>query len=256
MNRIAVSVPALCHEPVEEVAPRILGKFSVWEVVAEYRHHLRAIRQFLREFLGSNHMELQVHAPLSDINITSFSERVREASMAETVETIAIAAELGALCVTVHPGLMSPVSRMAPGRVRELALAAMRRLDAAREEHGVPVAVENMPRMRALLFQTPAEVLRLVEGTGLGLCFDIGHAHTCGNVEEFLELAPRFTNVHIHDNTGERDEHLVLGRGTAPLAPALRALRDYRGTYVIEANTLEEGVESRRVLEGLLGQDS
>ena len=255
MNRIAVSVPALCLEPVELAAPRVAREFRVWEVVAEHRHHLRAVRAFLRDFMGSSGLELQVHAPLSDINIASFSERVREASILETVETVAIAAELGARCVTVHPGVMSPVSRMDPERVRSLAIEAMRRVDEAREEHGVPVAVENTPGMRALLFQTPAELLQLIEGTGLGICFDVGHANTCKNVGDFLRIAPRFINVHIHDNTGERDDHLVPGRGTAPIEAVLRALGGYRGTYVVEANTLEEGVEGRRVLEGMLKEN-
>ncbi len=252
MSRIAVSVPALSHRPIEEAAPLVAREFGAWELLAESRHSLGAIRSFLSDFLGSSGLALQVHAPLSDINISSFSERIREASIAELVDAVGISAELGATCVTVHPGVMSPVSRMDPARVRSLALEAMKRIDWAREEFGVPVAVENMPRMRALLFQTPEEVIQLVEGTGLGLCFDLGHAHTCGNVDAFLGVSDRFINVHLHDNTGVRDDHLVLGRGTAPIAAALRALKAYRGIFVIEANTLEEGVESRRVLEGLL----
>ncbi|MGQ9583599.1 MAG: sugar phosphate isomerase/epimerase family protein [Thermoplasmatota archaeon] len=252
MNPIAVSVPALSHIPVEEAAPMVSREFGVWEVVAEHRHSLGAIRSFMADFLSSHELALQVHAPLSDINVSSFSERLREASIAELVEAIRVSAELGARCVTVHPGVMSPVSRMDPERVRALTVDAMRRVDGAREEFGVPVAVENMPHMRALLFQSPGELLELIEGTGLGICFDAGHAHTCGNVEAFLGLAPRFLNVHIHDNMGDRDDHLVLGRGTAPIPAVLRALKGYRGALVIEANSLDEAVESRGVLEGLL----
>lgn len=256
MNRIAVSSPSFSHVPVERMAPEIIRSFDAWEIVAEHRHHLSGIEKYLREFTASNDLELRVHAPLSDINIASFSGRVRRASLEEVLETVRIAGGLGARCVTVHPGLVSPTSSMDLPRVRGLVREAALRLDRASEEHGLPVALENMPRMRWLAFREPSELLPVLEGTGLGLCFDAGHAHTCGNTDAWLELRERFVNVHLHDNRGERDEHLVLGEGTVPLGRILGALKgSYRGAYVIESNDLPQGVRSRDALRGLLERE-
>jgi len=253
MPRIAVSSPSFSHIPIERMAPQIFREFPAWEIVAEHRHHLSSVRGFLREYIASNDVELRVHAPLSDINVASFSERVRDASNADVLETIRISAELGVKCVTVHPGLVSPSSSLDLGLVRRLVKEAAGRLSKASEEHGVPVALENMPRMRWLVFQDPAELLGCIEGTGLGICFDAGHAHTAGNTDEWLELAGRFINVHLHDNRGERDEHLVLGEGTVPFAKILKALHGvYGGTYVIESNDLAQGVRSRDILKKML----
>jgi sugar phosphate isomerase/epimerase len=249
MNRIAVSSPSFSHVPVERMAPEIFSEFSAWEIVAEHRHHLSNIRSFLREYTGSHDIGLSVHAPLSDINIASFSDRVRRASLADILETVRISGELGARCVTVHPGLVSPTSSMDLDRVRALVREAAAELARASEEHGVPVAFENMPRMKWLIFREPGELLDLVEGTCLWICFDAGHAHTSGNLDAWLELAERFVNVHLHDNRGERDEHLVLGEGTLPFEKLLKALKGrYKGTYVIESSDLPQGVRSRDVL--------
>lgn len=235
------------------MAPQIFRDFTAWEIVAEHRHHLSAIRCFLGEYLKSRNVVLQVHAPLSDINIASFSERVRRASLEDVLETVRISGELGVRCVTVHPGLVSPTSSLDLDRVRTLVREAALALSKASEEHGVPVAVENMPRMKWLIFRDVAEVLKCIEGTGLGVCFDAGHAHTAGNVDEWLRVAPRFIIVHLHDNLGERDEHLVLGEGTVPLAKILKALHGvYRGNYVIESNDLPQGVRSRDILRNML----
>ncbi|MBM4250066.1 MAG: sugar phosphate isomerase/epimerase [Euryarchaeota archaeon] len=253
MIRIAVSSPAFSHVPVERAAPDILAHFGAWEIVAEHRHHLSRIRGYLHELAQDRDVELRVHAPLSDINIASFSDRVRQASMAEVLETVRISGELGVACVTVHPGLVSPTSSMDIGRVRALVREAARELSGASVEHGVPVAFENMPRMKWLAFREPAELLEVVEGTELGICFDAGHANTCGNTENWLELRDRFINVHLHDNRGERDEHLGLGEGTVPLGRILGALKgSYKGTYVIESNDLSQGVRSRDILKDWL----
>ena len=44
-----------------------------------------------------------------------------------------------------------------------------------------------------------------------GFCFDVGHANLVGrNVLEFIRtLGPRLTILHIHDNMGEKDSHLI-----------------------------------------------
>jgi sugar phosphate isomerase/epimerase len=111
-----------------------------------------------------------------------------------------------------------------------------------------------MPKIRWLIFRDPEELLKSIEGTGLGICLDAGHAHTSGNVDAWLERAPRFINVHLHDNRGERDEHLVLGEGTVPFESILGALRGvYKGTYVIESADLPQGVRSRDILRKMLG---
>ena len=253
MANIAISSPWFSKTPVEEMAPSILEHFSCWEIVGEYKHHLGIAGPFLKEFLGNHSLELQVHAPLSDINIASFSDRVREASVTEVIDTIRMAAGLEAKMVTFHPGHFSPVAQLDPDRVRRLTRESALRIARAGREHGMPLAIENMPKMKMMAFQGPAGLLECIEGTEVGVCLDVGHANTTGNIEDFLALSERVRNIHIHDNNGGWDEHLVLGTGNLPLARTVSALKPvFKRKWVIESRDLAEGVQSRDVLRKLL----
>ena len=252
-SRIAISSPWFSKTPVEEMAPAVAAQFSCWEIVGEYKHHLSISGPFLKEFLASNRLKLQVHAPLSDINIASFSEKVREASITEVVETVKMAAGLGAEMVTFHPGHLSPVAHLDPGRIRALTVDAVKRIARAGKDGGVPLAMENMPKTRMTAFHGPADLLQCVEGTDVGLCLDVGHANTTGDLDDYLAASDRVRNIHIHDNNGDWDDHLVLGAGNLPLARIVSALKPvFRGRWVIESRDLAEGIRSRDVLGKML----
>jgi len=59
----------------------------------------------------------------------------------------------------------------------------------------------------------------------LKLCFDIGHANLESSVAASLEaMRDRIVTTHIHDNHGERDEHLLPYTGDIDWNAALGAL--------------------------------
>jgi sugar phosphate isomerase/epimerase len=108
-----------------------------------------------------------------------------------------------------------------------------RRLDAAfsslehlalfAKERGVTIALENTPGELA----SPESLQLLIQEThlrDLKYCFDIGHAHLEDGVEKSLDvMRDRVVNVHLHDNHGEKDEHLLPGEGTVDWDAALAA---------------------------------
>jgi sugar phosphate isomerase/epimerase len=79
---------------------------------------------------------------------------------------------------------------------------------------GVTIAVENTPNELG----SPASLVQFVRETRLNdlkFCFDVGHAHIEGGVAPGLELMrDRVVTSHIHDNHGEKDEHLIPSEGT------------------------------------------
>ena len=58
--------------------------------------------------------------------------------------------------------------------------------------------------------------------------------------------------MHVHDNMGEMDEHLPVGKGTIDFPKVLRNLSGYSGRYVIESRGLEDAVTGQRELRRLL----
>jgi sugar phosphate isomerase/epimerase len=107
----------------------------------------------------------------------------------------------------------------------EAALGSLEHLHAFARPLGVKVLLENIPNEIA----TPekiADLIHTLHMDDLGVCFDIGHAHVMSNVAEaFHTLKPYIRSTHIHDNKGEKDEHLFPGEGTIDWNEAMRLLR-------------------------------
>ncbi len=93
-------------------------------------------------------------------------------------------------------------------------------------QRGVKLALENTPGEMA----TPANLRHFLEDTrlpGLRLCFDSGHAHMEGGALQAVEtMRGLAATTHLHDNHGEKDEHLLPFSGTLAwdkLMPAMLA---------------------------------
>ena len=63
--------------------------------------------------------------------------------------------------------------------------------------------------------------------------------------------ADRISHVHIHDNMGKKDEHLPLGKGTIDWKLVMEKLSDYKGIFVTEMSSVEEGIQSLEFLRKL-----
>jgi|WetSurMetagenome_2_1015567.scaffolds.fasta_scaffold44437_2 sugar phosphate isomerase/epimerase len=251
---IALSSPALSLLSVDKALEIVARGFKAWEIVGEGRHFLPSIMSDLESGLPSYDLECSVHAPLSDVNIGSLNPRMREVAMRELLETIECTGALGLGPLTVHPGFYTPLGQLDKEGARHKTREALKVIEGAAQEHGVTVAVENMPAMPISMATTPSALLDLLEGTELGICFDIGHANTTHNIEDYLPLLPRFRNIHVHDNHGEFDQHLVIGEGNVPFSHILPKLKGYGGRFVIEARHVDSATTSRDRLQDLLGR--
>lgn len=89
---------------------------------------------------------------------------------------------------------------------------------------------------------TAREILRLADYFGMDCCWDFGHAHTsrlCQS-EELRLLKGRLTVLHVNDNHGELDEHLIPFLGTIDWADAMAGLKDadFHGCFNFECRTI------------------
>ncbi|MDH7556832.1 MAG: sugar phosphate isomerase/epimerase family protein [Candidatus Methanosuratincola sp.] len=219
----------------------------VIEVIDDWADRLDGSRiRILLDLASVGDVRFTVHAPIIDLNIASANERLKRLSAQLVKESIDHARDLGALLVVVHPGSFPPDGRGDPEahwRLNSESFCEIRE-HAARE--GVGVCLENMPAGTRLFFQTPQEFLRASEeGLDFGVALDVGHANTRGMLGEFLELLRgRIRHLHLHDNKGDRDAHLPVGRGTVDWQLLKREIDISSLTAVVEANTELEALES------------
>ncbi len=249
---IAASSSTFSAMTLSDILEQLSKDFEAWEVVGEGRHFLPDIEREFLEIAPSYDLEYSAHAPMSDINIGSLNPRMREHALQELIAGLGAARRMGMDVYTVHPGFMTPIGFVAPDKVKEAIRSSLRRLESVSRELGVRIALENMPRSHFSMATTPLSLLEMIEDLDIGICFDVGHANTVGLVDEFLSLKDRFINMHVHDNMGEMDEHLPVGKGTIDFPKVLRNLSGYSGRYVIESRGLEDAVTGQRELRRLL----
>lgn len=128
----------------------------------------------------------------------------------------------------------------ADARKLDAAFASLENLVIFAKHRGVTMAIEN----KADELSCPASLHQFIHETHLQVkfCFDIGHAHIEGGVEPGLELLrDRVVSVHVHDNHGDKDEHLPPGEGTIDWDGAFRALAGGPETPALVMELKERG---------------
>lgn len=237
----------------EEVIQEVSKVFDHWEIFAEAEHRLPSVESRFRDLMQSYDLSYSIHAPISDINLGSLNERIREDSVIEILTTAESAANLGIDLMTVHPGLTSMAVPYMEEKAIEKAKRSLSSIDRISAEYGVRIAVENMPAFPFMLGRTAEELNELIGTTNLGFCLDIGHANTTDQIDELIKaFRDRLVNVHIHDNHGENDEHLTLGEGSIDFKRIISSLGGYQGNYIIESRSFPSAVESQDYLRPLL----
>lgn len=251
--KIGVASPSFCFTPFSETIAAVAQQFEMWEVLVEGKHSFHTSFDEISDAMRSYDIGLQVHAPMTDVNIGSMYEPMRRASVAEVQATIEACDKLGIQIVTVHPGFVQGIAFLRRGAIGEQTKRSLVELERVAVDCGITLALENMPEGINATGTTAEELLDAVAGTSLGLCFDMGHANTAGQIDELLEHVRLFRNVHLHNNDGSWDQHDVIDRGSADLVKVMSSIRrgGYSGNYVIESTDLESAVESKQVLQRL-----
>jgi sugar phosphate isomerase/epimerase len=187
-------------------------------------------RKKLRDALSSYDMTLTMHAPFTDLNPATPFQPVRGAVEKALEGFVKFSDYLAAKIVTVHPG--SVHSEVMVPRSAESSVSTLRRMVKS-AGGGLVVNVENQAKSRSkyhfpLASTVESLELILAEVDGLGFTLDTGHAHVNGqNPLALAERAgPKLTEVHLSDNSGVSDDHLIPGEGTAPLKGLLDELAE------------------------------
>jgi sugar phosphate isomerase/epimerase len=251
--QIGISSPAFSNDDFEMRLESIVGKFELWEIVADLSHSLPTIRDKFTELAPSYDLKYAIHAPFNDLNIAGFNDTMRRISRETIKECMKVASELDLKEITMHPGHYCPAGMYAPEKVNELSREGVHELAEYGSELGIKISLENMPIPNWTLCTTRDELVSYIEGTDMAICFDIGHAHINSQIFEMMEEKNRFGNVHVHDNNGKRDLHRIIGTGSVPFDKFMGELvSSYSGNIIIEANNLEEGIESCEALKKII----
>ena len=149
---------------------------------------------------------------------------------------------LGCERFVVHPLMPYLDTDKCPDEVWELNREFIATLADYAKEYSVKVCVENLP-FPSYPLTTVEQVCELVDGLSrdnLKVCLDVGHAaiffgKDVGDAVRYI--GDRLEAVHIHDNMGKEDEHLIPGDGIVDWDGFADALREIGFDKVISLET-------------------
>jgi sugar phosphate isomerase/epimerase len=197
---------------------------------ANRKAHLREIADWFR---GSGVPLNSVHSPLySDyewgrtgsppINLASTDRAGLVEAMDEVKRSLEIAEQIPFRFLIQHLGL--PNESFSEKKF-DSAMTSIEHLRAFAKPLGVRILLENIPNE----LSTPEKLVEMIHTAhfdDVGVCFDFGHAHMMGSVEEaFGILQKLICSTHVHDNKKDRDSHLWPGDGTIDWKQAMELLR-------------------------------
>lgn len=111
---------------------------------------------------------------------------------------------------------------------------------------GLRVVVENMRIIHGMRYshrycQDADELCEVADALGIGVCWDFGHANISGvkQSEGLAYVGKRLKAVHVNDNSGVDDDHVLPFMGKVDWKDAMHglALTDYEGTLNFEIAT-------------------
>jgi sugar phosphate isomerase/epimerase len=194
----------------------------------------------LRAGIKQNGMRLAIHARHRGISFGAHDAALRQRFVKELQDTARFAAELGGDVVVAHVGEIVPPAHSpnaSEPTVRQeafqFAVDSLARCAPVAGDCGVRICVENVQLRPTEVITSFADHLRLVDTIGhpaVVCALDTGHAHVNGGIQACIEaFGPRLQHIHLHDNHGEKDEHLEVGKGAirfAEFSPFLQRFHD------------------------------
>lgn len=184
--------------------------------------------EFIRvhDILESNGLQCTLHAPFFDLAPGSLDPFILEQSRQKLNRAMDLIAIFRPKSIVCHLQYEENKHGYVFAQWLTNSVATWRQLSGRASELGVRIMLENTyeatPKAHlAVLTELPVEAV--------GFCLDVGHlgAFAKSSWRNWLPtMLPWLGQLHIHDNDGERDQHLAPGRGSFDFPGFFNFLRE------------------------------
>jgi sugar phosphate isomerase/epimerase len=246
------------QKPISEVIDEIIAHgVKTIELSLEIPHVQNMDDDFVKGMaaLSNDGIDFSIHAPFFEMNLGSYQPEIRLFSRKRARAAIDIAHKIGANPVVMHPGYTFWMDKLKDvvEKSWEYFIEDMKGILSYAKKRNVTIALESIP-MHFFFFYDLPEFKKLQEILpGLGMTLDLGHAYLVkvakkvkdpegSIIEDLMDLGMHnVTHVHLHNNKGKRDEHLV-SEGIIDAKRLLAYLNDegYKGKIIVESHEMEQ----------------
>ena len=204
-------------------------KYAMRDLSKEYG--IEFFYEFGKDYYWDNEVaawgkrSLSIHGPCVAVNLADKSHKNYAKIFAKT---FAYAKKIKAGFVVVHTNEGWSEERE---QVQNLVIRRLRNVLELGEQYGVQVLIENVglrPK-QSLLFDLPEFMALLDVFPQAGVLLDTGHAHVNGwDIPAVIKtLGKRLVACHLHDNSGQGDEHLPIGQGSIAWEAYFKAIKKH-----------------------------
>ncbi len=162
--------------------------------------------------LENEGIKVTVHLPFMDLSLGALDPWIKEASLRRIFFAMERAVIFKPLNLVLHSGYHKDYHREAREEWIDSFMESINKILEFAEELGLSISLENV-------FEPEPEFLKPVFENfkeRLFWCFDPSHARVFskkGEMDWLESLYPYLKEIHCHDNHGEYDEHLAIGKG-------------------------------------------
>ena len=263
----------LTREHLLEIAAHGFESVELFATRSHFDYHNPAAVADLQQWLASAGLDLpSVHAPIAEsliggrwggpLSLASTDADARARAVCEAEIALHIARRIPIRVLVAHLGLPRTQSASPDDNSRDAARRSVDELARAASPLGVRVAVEVIPNELSRVGSLVHFIEEDLEAVDAGVCLDFGHAHMDGDLLDAIEIASgHLASVHVHDNRGRTDDHLVPFDGTIDWPAAMTTLQKvgYDQTMMLEIaahgsskDALGRAQKARERLERLL----
>ncbi len=165
----------------------------------------------------------------------------REESISYFIKEIEGAHYMGCKNVAIHPFLpFGWGAEIDKDKIWDVNIDLFTRLMPYAEKYDVTICAENQP-FTAIAMSTVKEVKKLIREINhpkFKACLDTGHANVFHDniAEDVRLLGDDLATLHVHDNKGNWDQHLIPYMGNIKWEEFLAALKEigYKGAFTLE----------------------
>ena len=238
------------HEQIEKLFPFLID----WKMrMVEIRPHAghfefrdpESINRLKKKIDHNRILVKAIHMPMNGVDISHPEEYDRVRSVREVQKSVIVAHRFGAGLVIIHPGGKCNTISERESRLTQC-VKSLTEILAFCRQWDVKLAIENtIPGRLGDRWEEIQQILETIASEDAGICLDTGHyllnqeeaakgGFNLGNKP--LNWQKKLFHIHIHDNNGNKDLHLLPGEGSFPLASFISFLKEihYQNMLILE----------------------
>ena len=186
-------------------------------------------------------LKITFHAPFMDLRPGALDNKIRQATIDRIKQAFDLAPYFHPIKITCHASFDDRYYVFGDDLWLESSVKTWSELIKVAEDHKTIIALENIyeknPRILRRLFD-------VLSSESICFCFDTGHFNVFSYEPLSVwmkELGKYLGHLHLHDNLGQRDEHLPVEEGTFPFNELLQYLQKMKlkPTVTLEAHNAD-----------------